>query len=211
MNAMRYAAFAAALMGLCGAAQADVFKDKLSVKVGVMGVLPDESAAIRPIGGAVDISDEYLPAVNLDYKINDALSVEAICCVAPHRVQAVRTAVGTVDLGKVTLFPPTVTLKYHFFNDAPVKPYVGAGINVTAFFDEKLPAGPVTGADYDTTVGGALQLGVDIPLGPRTFLNLDVKKVWIEPKVKLTTALGPVEADVKINPVVAFVGLGWKF
>ncbi len=211
MRMMRYAAFAAALFGMCGAAQADVFRDKLSVKVGVMGVLPDESASIRPIGGTVDISDEYLPAVNLDYKINDAFSVEAICCVAPHRVQAVRTAVGTVDLGKVTLFPPTVTLKYHFLNDAPVKPYVGAGINVTAFFNEKLPAGPVTGADYETSVGGALQIGADIPLGAKTFLNLDVKKVWVEPKVKLTTALGPVDADVKINPIVVFVGLGWKF
>jgi outer membrane protein len=211
MKLIKYAAMAAVMMGACGAAQAEVFKDRLSVKVGVMGVLPDESASIRPIGGTAEISDEYLPAINLDYKINDRFSVEAICCIAPHEVKAVGTAVGTVDLGEVTLFPPTVTLKYHFFNDAPVKPYVGAGVNVTAFFNEKLPTGPVTSIDYETSVGGALQIGADIPIGERTFLNIDVKKVWIEPEVKLQTVLGPVTADAKINPIVAFVGFGWKF
>ena len=48
-----------------------------------------------------------------------------------------------------------------------------------------------------------------------------MKKVWIEPEVKvdLTSALGPslgaervmVDADVEINPVIVGVGLGYKF
>ena len=52
-------------------------------------------------------------------------------------------------------------------------------------------------------------------------LNLDVKKVWIEPdvKVNLTSALGEplgaekvmVDADVDINPIIVGVGLGYKF
>lgn len=187
------------------------FGGRLTATLGVAGVLPDESAKISAIGGTVDISDEYVPALTLDYALSKKVSVELLCCVAPHKVKAVSTAVGTVDLGEVTLFPPTLTLKYHFLENARVKPYVGAGVNVTAFFNEKLPAGPVRSIDYDTTVGPALQVGANIPLSERLVLNLDVKKIWIEPNVKLNTALGPVEADVKINPIVTFVGLGYKF
>jgi outer membrane protein len=84
-------------------------------------------------------------------------------------------------------------------------------VNFTAFFDDKLPAGPVRSIDYENSFGGALQIGADIPLQGRWLLNVDVKKVWIEPEVKLDTVLGPVTADVKINPIVAFVGLGYRF
>jgi outer membrane protein len=205
------AAAFAALMASSGAALANPFEGKLAVKVGVAGVLPDEAAEIRPIGGTVDISDEYVPALQLEWFFTEAVSVELLCCLAPHEVKAVRTAAGTIDLGEVTLFPPTLTAKYRFFAGGPVQPYVGAGINATVFFDEKLPAGPVRSIDYETTFGAALQVGVDVPVSERFFLNLDVKKVWIEPEVSLATALGPVTADVEINPIVAFLGVGYRF
>jgi outer membrane protein len=198
-------------LGFAAPAMANPFTDKLTVKFGVAGVLPDEEATISAIGGTVDISDEYLPALTLDYALTDNISVQAICCVAPHKVKAVQTAIGTVDLGEITLFPPTITGVYHFAPDAAFNPYVGAGVNVTVFFNEDLPAGPVTGIDYETTVGPAIQAGFDVKLNDKWSLNVDVKKIWVEPEVNLTTALGPVRADVKINPIVAFVGLGYKF
>lgn len=43
-------------------ASADVL-DRVQVKVGVSGVLPEESAKISVIGGDVDISDEYVPSL----------------------------------------------------------------------------------------------------------------------------------------------------
>lgn len=213
MKAILTAVAAAALMSLAAApaAFATPFDGRLTVNLGVANVAPDESAKISPIGGTVDISTKTVPATTLDYRLSETFSVELLCCVTPHKVKAVSTSVGTVDLGKVTLFPPTVTLKYHFLRDAPVKPYVGGGVNVTSFFNEKLPAGPVRSISYDTTVGPALQLGANIPLSERLVLNLDVKKIWIEPTVKLDTVLGAVNADVKINPVVTFVGIGYKF
>ena len=210
-----FKAFCAAVAIGCIAAPAanaaTPFGGKLTVNLGVAGVLPDESAKISPIGGTVDITNTYVPATTLDYALSDKLSVELLCCVTPHKVKAVSTSVGTVNLGKVTLFPPTLTLKYHFLRDAAVKPYVGAGVNVTAFFNEKLPSGPVRSIDYETTVGPALQLGANIPISDRLVFNLDVKKIWIEPNVKLDTVLGPVKADVKINPIVTFIGVGYKF
>ncbi|MBU6372553.1 MAG: outer membrane beta-barrel protein [Alphaproteobacteria bacterium] len=161
------AAAALATLALAPAASATPFDGKLTVNVGVANVAPDESAKISAIGGTVDISTKTVPATTIDYRFSEKFSAELLCCVTPHKVKAVGTSVGTVDLGKVTLFPPTVTLKYHFLRDAPVKPYVGAGVNVTAFFNEKLPAGPVRNIDYKTTVGPALQVGANIPLSER--------------------------------------------
>jgi outer membrane protein len=101
-------------------------------------------------------------------------------------------------------------------NDSQWKPYVGAGINATFFFDED--QGPVAdGIDYDTSVGLALQAGVDYDLDGEPggwAINADVKKIWINPDVTVdfTTALGAtVDADVDINPLVVGLGLGYKF
>lgn len=214
MKGIKALALAAAMGAFLAtpAAAEDFFKDKLYVKVGVTGVLPDESAEISAIGGTVDISDEYVPTLNLEYFFSPDISAELICCIAPHKVAAVNTALGRVNLGEITLFPPTVTLKKHFELDGGVKPYIGAGINYTAFFDEELPAGgPVTAIDYDDSFGFALQAGVDIPVAPQWFINFDIKKVWIEPDVTIQAGATRIDADVKINPVLVTAGVGFKF
>ena len=96
-------------------------------------------------------------------------------------------------------------------------------MNATFFFNED--EGPVAdGIEYDPSIGFALQAGADYDLDGEPggwALNVDVKKVWIEPEVKvdLTSALGPslgaervmVDADVEINPVIVGVGFGYKF
>jgi len=58
-------------------------------------------------------------------------------------VRAVGTDLGPIDLGDVTLLPPTVTLQYHFNTSERVKPYVGAGVNYTTFFNDDLPSGSI--------------------------------------------------------------------
>ena len=191
----------------------------------VIGVLPDEGATLS-VGGAtipgdVDIGDQYVPELDITYFFNDNFAVELILAVTPHDVKATGVTVGpltdaTVDLGDVWLLPPTLTAQYHFNTDGRVKPYVGAGLNATFFFNED--EGPVAdGIEYDPSVGFALQAGVDIDLdgtpGGWAF-NADVKKIWINPDVTVdfSTALGAsLDAEVDIDPLVVGVGLGYRF
>ena len=57
-------------------------------------------------------------------------------------------------------------------------------------------------------MGGALQVGVDIPLTQGLHLNLDLKKVMIRTDVMLAGAkMGGFKAD----PLLFGVGLGWRF
>lgn len=189
----------------------------------VIGVLPSESADLSvagtALGGDVKISNEYVPELDITYFFNKNIAAELILATTQHNVKATNvSAVGgaNVDLGDVWVLPPTLTVQYHFDNGGQFKPYVGAGVNVTFFYNED--EGPVADSiDYDSSVGPALQVGFDYDLDGQPggwAFNADVKKIWINTKatVDFTTALGAtVKADVDINPIVAGVGFGYKF
>jgi outer membrane protein len=186
--------------------------ENFQVKVGVSAILPDESASIATIGGDVSISDEYVPSLQIEYFFSDAISAELLCCIARHDVTAVGTALGDVNLGKISHFPPTLTLKYHFNTEEKFQPYVGAGVNYTLFFDEKTPSGgPVTGIDYDASFGGALQVGFDYKLDDHWSLNADIRKIWINTDVTIRAGATTINADVDINPYVVTLGTGYRF
>jgi outer membrane protein len=204
-------AVAALVLALGGVAEAKVL-DKIQVNVGVSGVLPDEGAKISVIGGDVDISDEVVPTASIEYRFTDAVSLELMCCAARHDVKAVNTALGTVDLGQITHFPPTLTLKYRFEGLGALKPYVGAGVNYTHFFDESLPAGgPVTRIDYDDSFGPALQAGAEYRLNDTWSVFADARKIWINTDVTIDAGATRIKADVDIDPWVLTAGVGYRF
>lgn len=195
------------------AAPALAEKGDILVRARVIGVLPDDSADIDPIGGDSDISDAYVPEIDFTYFLTDNIAVEVIAAVTPHDVEAVNTALGDVDLGEVTLLPPTVTLQYHYPVTETVKPYAGVGLNYTTFFNDDLPSGsPLESIDYDDSFGIALQAGVDIDINEKWFVNFDVKKVYINTDVTIDAGeLGIVNADVDIDPLIVGAGVGRRF
>lgn len=202
----------AAAFAFAAPAEAGIL-DNIQLKVGVSGVLPNESANTS-IGGDVDISDEWVPSLQIEYFFNENVSAELLCCVATHSVHAVNTIAGDVDLGEVTHFPPTVTLKYRWTDFGAFQPYVGAGLNYTAFIDDETPPsppGPVNSIDYDSSFGGALQAGFDYRLDDHWSLNVDVRRIWISTDVNIDTDLGPVTADVDIDPWVVTTAIGYRF
>ncbi|WP_439633170.1 OmpW/AlkL family protein [Glycocaulis sp.] len=176
-------------------------------------VAPDEGATISPIGGSVDIGTSVVPELDITYFFTDRIAVELILGATPHDVSAVNTSLGDVDLGDVWLLPPTLTLQYHFNPEGQLRPYVGAGVNFTHFFNADLPSGsPLTSISYDNSIGFALQAGVDYALSERWFLNFDVKKVWINTDVTIDAGgLGIVNADVDIDPWIVGIGFGWRY
>lgn len=108
--------------------------------------------------------------------------------------------------------PPTFSLQYHFAGDAAFRPYVGAGLNFTTFFDEET-TGALEGASLslDDSFGLALQLGADFDVSDRMFLNFDVRWIDIETEATVGTPDGDLVFDVAIDPMVYSVTLGWKF
>lgn len=223
MKRLFFAALMAGATWMTAAGAATAEGNPWMVRGRVIGVLPDESADLSvagaALGGDVKISDEYVPELDITYFFNKNVAAELILATTQHDVKATNVeAVGGADvnLGDVWVLPPTLTLQYHFDNGGQFKPYVGAGVNVTFFYNED--EGPVAdGIDYDSSVGPALQAGFDYDLDGQPggwAFNADIKKIWIntEATVDFTTALGAtVKADVDIDPVVVGLGFGYKF
>lgn len=181
-----------------------------------VGAVPDESSDIDPIGGAVDVSNDVTPEVDLSYFLNDHIALETILGTTNHDVDANETSAGDLDVGEVSLIPATVTAQYHFQPDHWWKPYIGTGVSYGIFYDEDAPSSGggagITDVDYQDSTGWALQSGVDIDLGrPGWALNLDVKKLFLQTDVEISSAAGPVEADVDLDPWIFGIGVTYDF
>lgn len=175
---------------------------KWMVRARAIDVAPQESSSLS-IGGTVKVDNNVVPEVDLTYFITPNIAVEAIAAVTQHHV---KTNAG-VDAGSAWLLPPTVTLQYHFTGIDWAKPYVGAGVNYTHFYNEK--GGALSNVSYEDSFGGALQVGVDVPVGDGWYFNADVKKIFISTTAKFSPS--GVRADVDIDPWVFGTGVGYRF
>ena len=174
------------------------------VRARIIGVLPDEEADVTVLGGSVDIDEAWVPEVDFSYFLTDNLALELIAATAEHEVQA---TTGPTDLGSVWLLPPTLLLQYHFPMGNGVKPYLGAGINYTIFYNVDDPAG--LDVEYDDGFGWALQAGLDVDLTGNWFANFDVKKLFLSTDASINN--GAITADVDIDPWIVGAGIGYRF
>ncbi|MEL1247619.1 MULTISPECIES: OmpW/AlkL family protein [Flavobacterium] len=185
------------------------------VRLRAVGVAPDESAKIGIIDGDVAISNALIPELDFTYFFTEHFAAELILGTAKHDVQAINTLAGDVNLGSVWLLPPTLTAQYHFYtSDQKVfKPYIGAGVNYTLFYNVK--SGDVAGVDYDNALGYAAQVGFDLMLDDTFFINFDAKRLFLSTDVTVDASnLAPglsIPAEVDINPWLIGVGVGMKF
>ena len=161
-----------------------------------------DSANKDSTGLGLSVNNKTIPEVDISYFFNKNVAAELILTV-PQKHDLSSSVLGG-RIGSLKHLPPSLLLQYHF--DAPgFKPYVGAGVNYTRFSNVNLPAG----VDIDrNSWGGALQVGVDIPLSKNLYLNFDVKKVYIKTDV---FAGGAKQGTFKVDPVRVGVGLGWRF
>jgi outer membrane protein len=168
-----------------------------------LGVAPQESSILTGAAGHVNVDNSVVPEFDVSYFFTPNISAELIAAVTPHNV---KTSAG-VNAGNSWLLPPTLTLQYHFTQLDSIKPYVGAGVNYTHFFNED--AGALNSVKYDDSFGGALQAGVDIPIKDNWYANIDVKKVFISTTAKFSPS--GIRADVDIDPWLIGVGVGYRF
>ncbi|MGF1463002.1 MAG: OmpW family protein [Maricaulaceae bacterium] len=187
-------------------------EDRFMVRTRALLVAPVEDFG-SPIGGTLDVDNNFTPELDFTFFFTKNLAAELILATTDHQVIAFDTAVGDVDVGEVTLLPPTLTLQYHFFADSKFKPYIGAGVNFTLFFDDDVAPGQtvVDSFEFDESVGFVAQIGFDYFLTDNLLFNVDLKRVALDSDLELTTPLGQLEFDAGIDPFIAGLGFGWRF
>ena len=161
-----------------------------------------DSANGDSTGLGLSMNNKWIPEVDVSYFFSPNVAVELILTV-PQK-QTLTSSALNAKVGTFKHLPPTLLAQYHFPMNG-FKPYVGAGINYTRFSSVDLLPGVTMDKD---SWGGALQVGVDIPLTKGVYLNLDLKKVMLRTDVKLA---GAKIGEFKVDPLLVGVGLGWRF
>jgi outer membrane protein len=210
------AALAAALATPAQAKQGD-----LLIRLRGIVVAPHEkSGSVLPAfpGEKVSVDNGVAPEIDFTYMATDHVGFELIAATTKHSASGRTGTTGSIGkLASTWVLPPTLTAQYHFLPDAKIRPYVGAGVNYTLFYNESASSGlegavGATKVHMSDSFGWAAQAGVDIDLTDKLFLNLDVKYIDIDTTARLsTTAAGVQKVRINLDPLVVGVGVGVRF
>lgn len=172
------------------------------VRVGVGNVDPKSDN-----GDIASVDSGTAAVFNATYMMTDNIGIELLA--ATPFTHDIKLAAGGTRVGETKHLPPTLSVQYHFDTNSAIRPYVGAGLNFTIFFDEET-TGPLAGTnlDLEESFGIAAQVGADWDFSDNMFANLDVRWINIETDAQLDGA--PLET-VEIDPIVYSLTLGWRF
>jgi outer membrane protein len=166
-----------------------------------------DSANKDSTGLGLSVNNKVIPEVDVSYFFTPQLAAELILTVPQkHDIRSNGTKIGTLKH-----LPPTLTVQWHFTDFGAFKPYVGGGLNYTRFSNVQFDAATQAALQPSiekSSVGLALQAGVDYEISKGLYLNLDVKKVQIRTDVK---SAGTKVGEFRVDPLLVGVGVGMRF
>ena len=137
-----------------------------------------------------EIDDDTAITFTAEYFIRDNIGIELLAATPFEHDIALK---GVGDIGSTKHLPPTLSVNYHFPTQSAWKPYVGAGINYTTFFEEESSLGKL---ELDDSWGVSVQAGVDYMISDAGAIRLNVRWFDIDTDAKLDGAdIGTAEID----------------
>lgn len=194
----------ALVSALCSSAVMAHEAGDVFVRAGFATVMPNESSD-KYQGNELEIDKDTQIGLTLTYMVTDQFGVEVLAATPfTHSV-----TLGGSEVAEVSHLPPSVMAQYYFGQaNSKVRPYVGAGLNYTIFFDEE-GKGALANTDVslDNSFGLAAQVGVDVVVADNWFANASLWYMDINTDVH--TAVGTLETD--IDPLTFMASVGYTF
>lgn len=194
---------------LAGIQQGDIL-----VRAGIANVSPTgESDEITGIaaGAKVEADSGTSLGLNFTYMATDNIGIELLAAWPfGHDIKAKGSIAALGKVAETDQLPPTVTVQWHFAPQSNIRPFVGAGVNYTTFFNTKT-TGALTdvGLNLDSSWGLAAVAGVDIDVTSDWFVSGQVYYMDIDSEATIGDGIG--KYDVAIDPWVVMLGIGTKF
>lgn len=143
-------------------------------------------------GLELSVDEDVRPSVTFEYFPVKNVGIELL---AAHPFKHDIESDGE-KVGSVKLLPPTLSLQYHFDNGSKVVPFIGAGVNYTTFFKERLA---VSDLELKDNWGAAGHVGVDFKLTDRDAVRLDARYIDLKTDVKID---GVNKGELDLSPWV---------
>jgi len=188
----------------------------------------------------IDVDDQFGLVFDLTYFLSPNWGVELLASTPyKHDIDGAGALSALGEIGDTRHLPPTLSLQYHFAPGRSFRPYVGAGLNWTLFFDDWSNAGlhegvvatanGALGTDFsggdtnlsiDDSFGAAFQAGFDVDFADNWFWNFNVRYIMIDADATLRTRTfdpGGAETiftstlDTEIDPLVYSAQIGFRF
>ncbi|MBP6121447.1 MULTISPECIES: outer membrane protein OmpW [Providencia] len=179
------------------------------------------TATVRPNAGSDNVLGYGSFGVNNDtqlgltfgYMITDNIGVELLAA-TPFQHNVSLGEFG--NIASVKHLPPTLMAQYYFGSkEDKLRPYLGAGVNYTFFFDEKFNStgkdAGLSDLDLSSSWGFAAQAGMDYMLTDNWMLNASVWWMNIETDVKFKAGGEQQKVDTRLDPFVFMFGAGYRF
>ncbi len=179
----------------------------IMIKAGVINVAPKDDNA--KIGAAkVQVKDDTQLGLTGTYMITSHVGVELLAATPfKHTVELDGNKIGTTKH-----LPPTVSVQYYpMDSSSALQPYVGAGLNMTFFFDED---GAVKGdalGPLGDSFGLSVSAGINYDIDDQFMANLAVWYIDIDSELEGSNQALNKDYDVEIDPIVVMAGVGYKF
>ncbi len=183
-----------------GAAAQETKDTPWLIRARALGVIP-LSPSSDPAG--LDVKNQGTAEIDISRFITPNFAVELVLATATHEVTA--AGEGETSLGSVSLLPPSLVFQFHPVTEGKARPYIGAGVNYTWFYDR---TGELETLDVTSEISPVGQVGVDIALRKGVVFNLDAKYIRLRPQVKSGST---VAYDLKIDPLLLSAGVGFRF
>lgn len=188
----------------------------------------------------IDVDDGVAGVFDVTYFLSPNWGVELLASTPfTHDIEGKGALSGLGKIGETKHLPPALSLQYHFLPENQFRPYVGAGLNYTLFFDDSTNArlhegvvatangaldanfaGGSTNLSIDNSLGAAFQAGFDVDFGESWFWNINVRYIMIDVDATLKTrTFDPDGAetvftstlDTEIDPIVYSAQVGFRF
>lgn len=183
----------------------------IMVKAGVINVAPkSDNASITGVG-KVQVKDDTQLGLTGTYMVTPQIGIEVLAATPfKHKIELDNGSTSTI--GTTKHLPPTVSAQYYPMDpSSAIQPYVGAGLNMTFFFDE---ADAVKGnalGPLGDSFGLSVSAGINYDIDDKFLANVAVWYIDIDTELEGSNAALGKDYDVEIDPLVFMAGVGYKF
>jgi outer membrane protein len=185
-------------------------------------------------GSGANVSNSDTLGFNATYFVDSHWAVEGVFGIPPKfKLDGAGTLAGVGELGQARQWSPTILGKY-YFNEGQDKfrPFVGLGAtyvwynhvdlssglqNALSAQFRQAPGTTTTSGKLDSSFAPVFNVGAAYQFDPHWGVSFSVSYIPLKTKAKLTTStasgaqLATSEASIKLDPIVPYLALTYKF